>query len=224
MHRLQPGHYVAPLLCAGSTSLPFAAGLELFSGSCNEYGVDGEDFSLPELPESDGLLSLQYILDGRAQVNFCARCPSHHSSTCLSSLPLDVLGICHTQEGQKLFLCSVCPMQVSGDGELLMAQAGDTLLSRKSQGVLQVAASAASMASASEPQPAAELGPTSPQGTSQLVRYCHLLRLPVVRLHVTEPSTKSCASAPQLLTVDTNRCSIAGAVTRARAITFRQNA
>ena len=68
VHRLQPGHYVAPLLWAGSTSLPFAAGLELFSGSCNEYGMSGEDFSLPELPESDGLLSLQYILDGRAQV------------------------------------------------------------------------------------------------------------------------------------------------------------
>ena len=76
VHRLQPGHYVAPLLWAGSTCLPFAAGLELFSGSCNEYGMGGEDYSLPELPESDGLLSLQYILDGRAQVTPCAYCPT----------------------------------------------------------------------------------------------------------------------------------------------------
>ena len=85
VHRLQPGHYVAPLLWAGSTSLPFAAGLELFSGSCNEYGMGGEDFSLPELPESDGLLSLQYILDGRAQVNL-ARVDLHCSSTHFLSL------------------------------------------------------------------------------------------------------------------------------------------
>ena len=103
VHRLQPGHYVAPLLWAGSTSLPFAAGLELFSGSCNEYGMGGEDFSLPELPESDGLLSLQYILDGRAQVNF-ARIDLHCSSTHFLSLATYVtIFFCHTQMGKRLF-------------------------------------------------------------------------------------------------------------------------
>ena len=61
-------------------------------------------------------------------------------------------------------------MQVSGVGEPLMAQAGDTLLSRKSQGVLQVNISAASAASTSTAQPTADSGSTSPQGTSQLVR------------------------------------------------------
>ena len=103
VHRLQPGHYVAPLLWAGSTSLPFAAGLELFSGSCNEYGMGGEDFSLPELPESDGLLSLQYILDGRAQVNF-ARIDLHCGSTHFLSLATYVTNFfCHTQMGERLF-------------------------------------------------------------------------------------------------------------------------
>lgn len=70
MHRLEPGHYVAPLLCSGSTSLPFAVGLELFSSTCQEEAGDIADAALPELPESEGLLSLQYVLDGRAQVCF----------------------------------------------------------------------------------------------------------------------------------------------------------
>ena len=69
VHRLEPGHYVAPLLCSGSTSLPFAVGLELFSSTCQEEAGDLIDAALPELPESEGLLSLQYVLDGRAQVN-----------------------------------------------------------------------------------------------------------------------------------------------------------
>lgn len=98
------------------------------------------------------------------------------------------------QVGQKLLLCPVCTMQVSGDGEPLMAQAGDTLLSRKSQGVLQVDISAASSASASEPQPAAELGLTSPQGTSHLVWHCFKAACSLSA--VTEPPTESCASAP----------------------------
>ena len=100
VHRLQPGHYVAPLLWAGSTSLPFAAGLELFSGSCNEYGMGGEDISLPELPESDGLLSLQYILDGRAQVNFARICIVVARTS--SRLRPTFGFLCHTQMGKEL--------------------------------------------------------------------------------------------------------------------------
>ena len=68
VHKLQPGHYVAPLLCSGDTSLPFAIGLELFSSTCHDDTEEAGDVLLPELPESEGLLSLQYILDGRAQV------------------------------------------------------------------------------------------------------------------------------------------------------------
>ena len=68
VHKLQPGHYVAPLLCSGHTSLPFAIGLELFSSTCHDDTEEAGDVLLPELPESEGLLSLQYILDGRAQV------------------------------------------------------------------------------------------------------------------------------------------------------------
>ena len=68
VHKLQPGHYVAPLLCSGDTSLPFAIGLELFSSTCQDDTEEAGDVLLTELPESEGLLSLQYILDGRAQV------------------------------------------------------------------------------------------------------------------------------------------------------------
>ena len=78
-------------------------------------------------------------------------------------------------------------MQVSGDGEPLMAQAGDTLLSRKSQGVLQVDISAASATSTSDAQPTADFSPTPPQGTSQLVRYCPFSRLSRICLHVRKP-------------------------------------
>ena len=78
-------------------------------------------------------------------------------------------------------------MQVSGDGEPLMAQAGDTLLSRKSQGALKVDISAASAASTSDAQPAADFGPTSSQGTSQLVRYYPFSRLFIICLHVRKP-------------------------------------
>ena len=117
VHRLQPGHYVAPLLWAGSTSLPFAAGLELFSGSCNEYGMGGEDFSLPELPESDGLLSLQYILDGRAQVILRALiCIMVAHTSCRFQPTFGFL--CHTQMGKRLFhgrlRYAPCRCQVTG--------------------------------------------------------------------------------------------------------------
>ena len=78
-------------------------------------------------------------------------------------------------------------MQVSGDGEPLMAQAGDTLLSRKSQGVLRVDISAASATSTPDAQPTADSGPTSPQGTSQLVRYYLFSRLSRTCLHVRNP-------------------------------------
>ncbi len=74
VHRLEPGHYVAPLLGSGSTSLPFAVGLELFSSTCQEEAGGLTDATLPELPESEGLLSLQYVLDGRAQVT-CSNSP-----------------------------------------------------------------------------------------------------------------------------------------------------
>lgn len=71
VHRLQAGHYVAPLLCSKDTSLPFAVGLELFSSTCREDSDEAQDVLLPELPESEGLLSLQYVLDGRVQVRLC---------------------------------------------------------------------------------------------------------------------------------------------------------
>lgn len=62
MHRLDSGHYIAPLLC--SDALPFAVGLELFieDDICADI-----DHSFPEV-ETEELLSLQYILDGRGQV------------------------------------------------------------------------------------------------------------------------------------------------------------
>ena len=86
-------------------------------------------------------------------------------------------------------------MQVSGDGEPLMAQAGDTLLSRKSQGALKVDISAASAASTSDAQPAADFGPTSPQGTSQLVRYYPFSKLSIICLPVRKALQCSTAGA-----------------------------
>lgn len=65
MHRLNKGHYIAPLLC--SDSLPFAVGLELFIEDDSRQGTVSHDHSLPEM-ETEDLLSLQYILDGRGQV------------------------------------------------------------------------------------------------------------------------------------------------------------
>jgi len=48
--------------------MPFAVGLELFSSTCQDETDANADPALPQLPESEGLLSLQYVLDGRAQV------------------------------------------------------------------------------------------------------------------------------------------------------------
>ena len=48
--------------------MPFAVGLELFSSTCQEEAETLADAALPECPDSEGLLSLQYVLDGRAQV------------------------------------------------------------------------------------------------------------------------------------------------------------
>ncbi len=65
MHRLKNGHFIAPLLC--SDSLPFAVGLELFIEDDSPQDTASLDHSLPEV-ETEELLSLQYILDGRGQV------------------------------------------------------------------------------------------------------------------------------------------------------------
>ena len=78
-----------------------------------------------------------------------------------------------------------------------MAQAGDTLLSRNSQGMLRVDISAASLASA-DARPAADVGPTSPQGTSQMVGRCLVSRLSIICLHVKESSDKSSATLPDI--------------------------
>lgn len=66
VHRLEAGHYIAPLLC--SDSLPFAVGLELFIGDRCQSEWHASRNEIPELEADDGLLSLQYILDGRGHV------------------------------------------------------------------------------------------------------------------------------------------------------------
>ena len=90
-----------------------------------------------------------------------------------------------------------------------MAQAGDTLLSRKSQGVLQVNISAASLANASDTRPAAEIGPTSLQGRPQTVSHYLFRQLSSTFLHVKTLLNESRASSPdfpQLQSTDVQHC------------------
>lgn len=139
VHRLEPGHYIAPLLCSGSTTLPFAVGLELFSSTCQEEAASVTDAALPERPESEGLLSLQYILDGRAQV-----CCSTSTDNACFTMPISIsILACPSFKRAQVFLnVRVCWLQVAGTHETLSAQAGDTLLSRSSSGTLSSNSSA----------------------------------------------------------------------------------
>lgn len=100
MHRLEPGHYIAPLLC--SDTLPFAVGLELFVGNTCKSESDASLCDIAEVGADDGMLCLQYILDGRGQVRNCSLLVLWCSTTgnCVSSsavkahsIRLDVTGL-----------------------------------------------------------------------------------------------------------------------------------
>lgn len=85
VHRLEPGHYIAPLLC--SDTLPFAVGLELFVGNSCKSESDAFLCDIDEVEADDGMLCLQYILDGRGQVRNCSLLVFWCSTTgyCVSS-------------------------------------------------------------------------------------------------------------------------------------------
>lgn len=67
VHQLSPGRYMAPLsLPGGRDDLPFALGLELCCFQECPSGTAGD--AALSASSNDGVLSLQYILDGSAQV------------------------------------------------------------------------------------------------------------------------------------------------------------